>query len=252
MDNIEKAELIDKFNTADNKLVLLDYDGTLVNHELIPENAILPDHLDDILIRLIHKQQTNVFIISGRGYKDIDKLLVHLPIDIIAEHGAMKKENGVWKSQIENDDSWRKAVLNILTEITFSCPGSYFEEKKFSLAWHYRNTEPQSGYASSRKLIRLLEKIIHSYNLKILDGNNVVEILTNRNGKGKAVKKLIEQTTYDYILSIGDDATDEEMFEFLSSNPSAYTIKVGNGGTFAKYKVADINDVMLLLKQLSL
>ena len=59
---------------------------------LIPDNARLPEHLIDILKKLIDNPQTKVFIITGRGYQDIDKLLDHLPINIIAEHGAMIKE----------------------------------------------------------------------------------------------------------------------------------------------------------------
>jgi|WetSurMetagenome_2_1015567.scaffolds.fasta_scaffold188949_2 trehalose 6-phosphate synthase/phosphatase len=251
MDYIENAKLVENFKKARNKIILLDYDGTLVNYDLIPKNAKLSEQLNEILIKLIEKPQLKVIIISGRGYQDIDKLLVHLPIDIVAEHGAMMKEKGVWTNQINNDDSWKKTIINMLNQITFTCPESYIEEKKFSLAWHYRNAEPQSGYAHSRELIRLLEKEVHSFNLKILDGNKVVEILTNENGKGEAVKKLTGQISYDFILSVGDDTTDEEMFEFFQHNANAYTIKVGNGDTYAKNKVSDINDVILLLKQLS-
>ena len=83
------------------------------------------------------------------------------------------------------------------------------------LAWHYRNAESRSGYIHSRELISILEKIIALHNLKILDGNKVVEIMTNEVGKGTAVKRLFEQNNYDFILSIGDDATDEEMFEYF-------------------------------------
>ena len=252
MDDLENAELVEKFKNAGNKIIFLDYDGTLVNYEFIPKNAKLSEQINEILIKLIDKPNVKVVIISGRGYRDIDKLLVHLPIDIVAEHGAMRKENGVWKNQINIDDAWKKGVIDIFNQIILKCPGSYIEEKRFSLTWHYRNTDPQSGYTHSRELIRLLEKTVHSGNLRILDGNMVVEVLTNENGKGKAVKKLIEATDYDFILSVGDDATDEEMFEFLLHNTNAYTIKVGNGDTYAKHKIADINDVMLLLKQLSL
>ncbi len=78
-----------------------------------------------------------------------------------------------------------------------------------------------------------------------------MEILTEQVGKGKAVMKLLGQNIYDYILSIGDDATDEEMFEFFLHNTDAFTIKVGTGDTFAKYKLSSINDVELLLKHLS-
>jgi trehalose 6-phosphate synthase/phosphatase len=252
MNDKENAELVEKFKKARNKMIFLDYDGTLVNYELIPKNAKLSEQINEILIKLIDKPKVKVVIISGRGYQDIDKLLVHLPIDIVAEHGAMMKVNGTWTNQIDIDDTWKKGVIDIFNQVIFTCPESYIEEKRFSLTWHYRNTDPQSGYAHSRELIRLLEKTVHSGKLRILDGNKVVEVLTNENGKGKAVRKLIEQTGYDFILAVGDDATDEEMFEYLLHNSNAYTIKVGNGDTFARHKVADINDVILLLKQLSL
>ncbi len=251
MDMSEKAALIEKYRKAKNKLVLLDYDGTLVNYELIPDNARLPEHLNDILKKLIDKPQTKVFIISGRSHQDIDKLLDHLPINIIAEHGAMMKRGGLWKNQVIDNNAWKKSIIPILNQTTSDCPKSFVEVKNFSLTWHYRNAEALSGYAHSRELIRILEKMINSYNLKILDGNKVVEILPDEIGKGKAVKELSEQDNYDFILSIGDDATDEEMFEFYLHNSDAFTIKVGNGDTHAKYKLASIKDVVSLLKQLS-
>jgi trehalose 6-phosphate synthase/phosphatase len=65
------------------------------------------------------------------------------------------------------------------------------------------------------------------------------------------VKKIFEQKNYDFVLSIGDDTTDEEMFEFLLPVSKAFTIKVGTGVTFAKYKLPGINEVGLLLKHLS-
>lgn len=89
-----------------------------------------------------------------------------------------------------------------------------------------------------------------SHNFKILDGNKVVEIKSNEIGKGKATKYLVERENYDFILSIGDDKTDEEMFEFLMSHPEAITIKVGEGNTMAKYLLANVKLVIKLLKRL--
>lgn len=245
------TKMIEKYKKSTNKLILLDYDGTLVDHASIPDKARPSEHLLDILIKLVDKPQTKVIIISGRGRQDIDKLLGHLPITIIAEHGAMIKENREWKKQIVDNSSWKNKVLPILNRISVSCSKSFVEEKHFSLTWHYRNAESESGDTHSRELIRTLESIIPSYNLKILDGNKVVEIMTKEIGKGKAVKKLVEQNNYDYILSIGDDKTDEEMFEFLLHNSNAVTVKVGNGNTFAKYKLDNVNNVISLLEQLS-
>jgi trehalose 6-phosphate synthase/phosphatase len=251
MDIKSEAEINKKFENALNKLVLLDYDGTLVNYTATPEKAKLTLEITDIIRRLINLPGMEIFIITGRRHEDIDRFLDHIPINIIAEHGAIIKENGKWKNQELIGDSWKKSVISVMNQITDICPGSFIEEKIYSLAWHYRNAEPDSGYASSRELIRLMNNVVGIYGLKILDGNKVVEILSDSIGKGKAVKKLDEQNIYDFILSIGDDATDEEMFEYFQNHSNAYTIKVGEGDTFAKYKLNDISEVVSLLKKMS-
>lgn len=251
MDKKIREEIIEKYKNAKSRLVLLDYDGTLVNHTPIPYTTRLSEHLFNILIKIVGTPQTELFIITGRSYKDIDKILDHLPIDIIAEHGAMIKENGIWENKLNNNSAWKEKILPILNQVTLSCPKSFVEEKSFSLAWHYRNAELQSGFNYSRELVRILESLINSYNLKILDGNKVVEIMSGEVGKGRAVKKLFESDNYDFTLSIGDDVTDEEMFEYFLHIPNAITIKVGKGNSFARYNLAGINDVITFLKHLS-
>jgi trehalose 6-phosphate synthase/phosphatase len=252
MNNLIEEELIKKYRNATDKLILLDYDGTLVDFAPLPEKAIPTERLLDVLAKLIAKTQTKVMIISGRGYQEIDRLLGHLPIDIIAEHGAMMKKKGVWKKQIIDNGSWRNKILLIVNRITLTCPNSFVEEKQFSISWHYRNADSELGYSNSRALIYILETAIHEYKLKMLDGNKVIEIMTNKFGKGIAVKNIVGKNKYDYILAIGDDKTDEEMFEYLSHNAYAHTVKVGEGSTYAKYKLNKVKNVIPLLEQLSL
>lgn len=251
MDKPTKKELIAKYSNANRRLILLDYDGTLVNHTMIPETTRVTGQLHDVLIKLIAELRTDVFIITGRPYNEIDEILVCIPINIIAEHGAMIKINGKWNNQINKNDSWKETVVPVLTSITSECPGSFIEEKIFSLAWHYRNAKPESGRTYSKKIIGNLENSVQPGELKILYGNKVVEIMPREIGKGNAVKKLFEQNNYDFILSIGDDATDEEVFEFFSNNTNAFTVKVGKRKTFARYNLNRVNDVVSLLKNLS-
>ncbi len=252
MNKSVREELLVRYKNAKSKAILLDYDGTLVSHTPIPETTILPQDLFEILIKLVEAPQTEVFIITGRAYKEIDKIMTHLHVNIIAEHGAMIKENGIWKNQISENDSWKARIFPILSQITLKCPNSFIEEKKFSLAWHYRNAEYRSGFRSSRELISTLKPAIVSDNLKILDGNKIVEVMASAAGKGNAARKLCDQNSFEFILAIGDDTTDEEMFEYLLENANAFTVKVGNGATYAKNKLKGINDVLDLLKQLSL
>jgi trehalose 6-phosphate synthase/phosphatase len=251
MDSINYSEIKERYKNATNRLILLDYDGTLVNFTSIPDTAILTEEITLIIRKLVRNPNTELFIITGRSHDDIDRFLNHIPINIIAEHGAIIKKDGQWKNQIRVSNKWKKAIIPILNDIIIRCPGSYMEEKRYSLTWHYRNAEPGIGSSGARELIHLLEKVIHPLNLKILDGNKVVEILSDKTGKGRAVKDLYDNNKYDFILSIGDDATDEEMFEFFLNKSVAFTIKVGEGSTSAKSKLNTINDVASLLKLMS-
>lgn len=252
MNDRKKAELYEKYREANNRLILLDYDGTLVDYTRIPATARLTKNLFDILRKLEDSPQTDLFIITGRSHQEIDEIFSNLPIKIIAEHGAMVKERGGWKNQINYTRTWKESVIQCLNQITAKCPDSFIEEKHFSLAWHYRSSEPQIGHLYSRELIGKLEKIIHFHKLKILDGNCVVEIMSEEIGKGEAAKRIIEQNNYDFILSIGDDVTDEEVFENFLNVDIAYTIKVGTGDTYAKFRFTGISDVISLLKHISL
>lgn len=117
-----REDLVEKLRTAANKLILLDYDGTLVNYSSIPDNAVPTDQLLDILLNLSNAPKTNVIIITGRKSADIDKFFGLLPVDIVAGHGAMIKGNLKWKTCINAVGLWKKNTLLLLNEYTSKCP----------------------------------------------------------------------------------------------------------------------------------
>ncbi|MGQ0827656.1 MAG: trehalose-phosphatase [Bacteroidota bacterium] len=246
-------DLIRKYrNTNNSKLILLDYDGTLVDYSSIPDQALPTERVLSLLRKLIQKPSLKVVIITGRRHLDIENLIGNLSIDIIAEHGAMIKENGNWKEHIKTNGSWKKAILPFIHRLVSERPDSFIEEKKFSLTWHYRNLEPIGGYIFSRELIRTLSDKVIPYDLKIVDGNKIIEIMPSQMGKGNAIQHLLEKICYDLILSIGDDKTDEDMFTVLANNKNSFTIKVGYGNTSAKHKLDSVNDVLTFLELLSI
>jgi len=143
-------EKISKYrNSVNNKLILLDYDGTLVNYTPGPDQA-LPERVCKLLRKLSHNPYLKVVILTGREYKNIESLIGNLPVDIIAEHGAMIKMDGEWKEYIVNNGLWKKAVIPLINNFVNERPDSFIEEKKFSLAWDYRNLEPMGGHILSR------------------------------------------------------------------------------------------------------
>ena len=245
-----KDILVESFKKAKNKLILLDYDGTLVDYQRAPGEAVPTKHLLDFLLTLNALPGNRVVIITGRGFHEIEGFIGRLPIDIIAEHGAMARENGQWKDLIEDHGEWKKEIIGGMEYFAGVCPGSFTEEKRFSLAWHYRNADPETGFSRSRELIGSMTEKCRILGLKVTDGNKVVEIKKSGIDKGKGAQYLLNKQDYDFILAVGDDKTDEDMFHVLANNNHAFTIKVGVEETLAKDRLENVQEVILFLNEL--
>lgn len=241
--------LQERYAQARSRLLLLDYDGTLVNYKTKPELAAPPIEVINVLGRLASRRENYVVIISGRDQQTLDEWLGFLPIDMVAEHGSYIKQQGLWRRDILDDGSWKQIVSPVLIDFVTRCPGSFIEEKSHSLAWHYRSAESETGFVRSRELITTLENLL-PYQLRVIDGNCVVEIKSTETDKGKVAKQLSLARPYDFVLAIGDDRTDEDMFTALTLE-NQYTVKVGPGSTHAAHRVENVQEVLALLKDFS-
>jgi trehalose 6-phosphate synthase/phosphatase len=245
-------DIVKRFNSAQSRCIFLDYDGTLVGFTAVPETTGLTDEISDVLQKLANKSDTHVFIITGRSYDDAVKIFDHVSATVIAEHGSVIRENFNWLPQVTGRNFWRVPVFNALSHATERCPGSFIEEKSFTIAWHYRNASPQTADLVSSELVGILSELAVMNNLRIIEGKKVVEVIDNKVGKGLSVKRIYENTKSDFILAVGDDLTDEEMFRYLSTVVGAVTVKVGEGDTCARYKLNGTDEVLNILKKLAL
>jgi len=245
----KEFSLQERYTKARSRLLLLDYDGTLVNFKTKPELASPPKEVIQLLGRLASRPENSVVVISGRDRHTLDEWIGFLPIDMVAEHGSYIKQQGVWRRDILDDGAWKKIVFPVLNDFVSRCPDSFVEEKSNSLAWHYRNAEDETGFVRSRELISTLENLL-PYQLRVIDGNCVVEIKSTETDKGKVAKQLTLAHPYDFVLAIGDDRTDEDMFSALTLE-NQYTVKVGKGTTSAAYRIANVPEVLALLKDFS-
>jgi trehalose 6-phosphate synthase/phosphatase len=169
-----------------------------------------------------------------------------LPVNLVAEHGAaIKRIQQGWIQEKDIDQSWKKNLRPTLEMFVKRSPRSFIEEKSHTLAWHYRNVEPELGFTRSRELLDNLFHLIRNAQLQVIDGNKVIEIRVAGIDKGIAAKKLIDESNSEFVLVVGDDKTDEDMFRSLADR--ALTIKVGPGHSVAQYSVANQQDIIRLL-----
>ena len=240
-------EILKAYKTAKNRLLLLDYDGTLVEFNEKPNLAIPSPQLLKTIEKLIHQPNTDVVIISGRDQLFLDKWFGKMKLTLVAEHVYFIK-NGKWTEKLNNNTEWIQNLLPIFNSFTDRTPGTFVEEKQNSLVWHYRKTDPE--LANNRAVeLKTVIKSLAPESISLMDMDKAIEITNSQFNKGTAVSDIISKKNYDFTLCIGDDVTDENMF--INLNEEAYTLKVGKKTTAAKYYIKNPVEVKKLLKLLA-
>jgi trehalose 6-phosphate synthase/phosphatase len=248
-----RRQIINDFRQADKRLLLLDYDGSLVPFSEDYHDAKPPKKLCNLLEKLSSEPSNDVVLISGRGSQDLEAWFGKLPINLVAEHGATykKSDSKNWQTIEKSGGQWKQDLQPILEKYTALTPGSKIEVKPHSLVWHYRAASPYYAGKNAVIIKRLLKPQLKTYGLELMQGNKALEVKNSRVGKGLAAHSWLKQD-YGFILSVGDDATDEDLFAVLPISDEAqnvYGIKVGRGRTKAGYRLASYKDVLALLKK---
>lgn len=231
MDAGEMTFIGSLFRHSERKLILLDYDGTLVPFQCEPSKALPGNDLMKLLHRMSEVVNLDLVIISGRSRDFLESIFNDLNASIFAEHGAICRIAGAWK-HLENDTSWKDDVALIMQQFVILTPGSFLEVKQNSLVWHYRKSETVLAEERAAELIGDLTPVCDNNNLTIMKGRKIVEVKPSDYTKGTAIINLFDCSKYDFILAAGDDVTDEDLFEALP--PGAHKIHIG--------KFADISD----------
>jgi trehalose 6-phosphate synthase/phosphatase len=240
--------LLNSYSDSKRRLILLDYDGTLVPFADKPEKAIPTPEVLNTLKELSSSSSNEVVIISGRDRDTLTKWFKALDIAIIAEHGAwIKKRSGETSTQEMLSNEWTKEIMPLLELYADRTPGAFVEEKTYSLAWHYRNAEPSLGSLRVNELKDDLMYLTSNLGLAVVDGKKVIEVKNALVNKGRIALEWLSKEHWDFILALGDDKTDEDLFEVLPG--TAYSIKVGIGASKARYNLLSQHDVIPLLQK---
>ncbi len=245
----KRLEMIEDYQKSKNRLFLLDYDGTLISNtykfkKIKPSKKIL-----NLIQQLIQDKKNQVVIVSGREKDTLEKWFADINIGLVAGHGTWLRERiGQWKTVKPLSNKWKTQIKPLLELYVNRTPGSFIQEKEYSLAWHYIKTDPSFGQMRALELKSSLLFLTSNLNLEILHGEKVIEIKPMGISKGLSADYWISQKDWDFILAIGDDWSDEDTFQNLPD--SAYSIKVGTRSSLSKYNIKSSIEVKTLLKEL--
>lgn len=213
-------------------LWVFDFDGTL--SPIVPERneARLHRECERMLRFLVRSPWNRVAVLSSRT---LDDVVSRVPVPGVFVGGASGLE---WKlpgghrigpgaaSEALLEEK-RQAVSSILKEMA-SIPGVEIEDKRWSVAVHYRNASPRSF----RKRMSLLQRLRDRTGIKVYRGHEVVEVqLLRGGGKSSGVRRLCRLAGWDpareRIVYAGDDENDAVAIRWVLSKGGA-GIVVGN------------------------
>ncbi len=215
-------------NTDKKMVFFLDYDGTLTPIVESPELAVISEEMKQTVEQLakIH----TVAIVSGRMREDVQNLVGIKGIFYAGSHGFDIKGPGGFTMIHPIAKKTIPLIAEIIEQLkeTFqNIEGALVEEKKFSVAAHYRKVKKQTDLQFIEETVN---NIIKKYDeLKLLKGKKVFEILPNIDwDKGKAIRWIMnaleipwETTSAFYI---GDDTTDEYAFRTIITRGTAIMV----------------------------
>jgi trehalose 6-phosphate synthase/phosphatase len=241
---------VSQYREAQRRLLLLDYDGTLVGFRGKPEQAGPDQDVIDLLRRLSAEPQNTVVVVSGRDRTTLGAWLGNLGLDLVAEHGGwIKRGKQEWEALEPLATDWKDTIRPILELYADRTPGSLVEEKDFSLVWHYRRADPELAYVRTHELRDAVVSLTENLDVGVFEGSKILEIRKHGVNKGRAAELWLQKANWDFMLVAGDDYTDEEMLGAVPDD--AYSLRVGPGMSKARFNVDTVEDMRSLLRELT-
>ncbi|KAH7688210.1 trehalose 6-phosphate synthase/phosphatase protein [Dioscorea alata] len=254
------------YRRTSSRLILLDYDGTMMPQTSISKTP--SDEVISVLNSLCADPKNVVFVVSGRGKDSLSKWFASCDkLGISAEHGYFTRwsKDSPWEScMMPSDFDWKKIAEPVMKLYTETTDGSYIEHKESALVWHHQDADPDFGSCQAKELLDHLENVLAKEPVVVKRGQHIVEVNPQGISKGVVVENLISTMLSrgkppDFVLCIGDDRSDEDMFESITSSvkntswpaiSEVFACTVGKKPSKAKYYLDDTVDVIKMLQGL--
>ncbi|KAI5287819.1 threalose-6-phosphate phosphatase [Ascosphaera acerosa] len=268
---LDPAKLLLQYRKAKRRLFMFDYDGTLTPIVKDPSAAVPSDRVLRTIKTLAADPRNAVWIISGRDQAFLDEWMGHISeLGLSAEHGCFIRQpnSDDWENLTEQADMrWQAEVMDIFTHFTERTQGSFIERKRVALTWHHRRVDPEYAVFQAAECRKLLENTVAKrWPVEVMVGKANLEVRPTFVNKGFIAQRLLDEYKQyhdgsgggkgktvdgpDFVLCLGDDFTDEDMFRTLRScglpDETIFPVTVGASSkqTIAKYHLLEPADVI--------
>ena len=273
--HLHEEEVVKAYRLARNRVLLFDNEGTLatIMKKLSGLKAKGPSARNLEYLQELCKETSNtVFVITGREKRVLEESYGHMEgLCMAAEYGAFLRwnESEDWRAYGDHSGLWKDTAARVIKAYVSRTEGAESVTKESSVTFQYRNADPDLGSWQAKELCSHLDVILRQYmnECEISSGLGYVEVKPRGINKGTSAYRIMQDVyerkgPIDFVLAIGDDTSDEEMFKvlrgmkktessLLSTGASAvFTVTVGRKPSTASSYVTDDLEVTRLLEVL--
>jgi len=205
----------ERISSARERVLMLDYDGTLAPFQVRPERATPYPGVVEALDEIMQGGDTRVVIISGRRAADLTRLLpLRKQPEIWGGHGWERLSPGGDFRMDEPVDSSRQALQRAADLVSGLVRiGGRIERKPASIALHWRGLPALAVAKIQDQALRLWSPLAREGTLELLRFDGGVEVRARGFTKRDAVNAVLSESAEDSAVAyLGDDMTDEDAF----------------------------------------
>jgi trehalose 6-phosphate phosphatase len=195
----------------------LDVDGTLLEIAPTPDEVVVGAELVSLLRALVVHSDGAVAFVSGRSIATLDQLFQPLLLPAAGLHGFERRNAaGAYLRRPLPSGVLLFKAREALRQLVDRIPDLLLEDKRFSLALHYRKV-PHLEQLLIAEVAEIAERLAPE--LELQRGRCVVEIRPAAANKALAIADFMQEPPFRgrRPLCLGDDFTDECAFEWVNS-----------------------------------
>lgn len=227
---LNKRKVLEDYSRATNRILFFDNEGTLSNFmkQIEIDKKIGPSKRTlKALEGLCDDGNNTIFVVTGRAKNVVENWFGSIAcLGMAAEYGALIRWPGCseWNRFFTIKGDWKEMAKEVISGYSERTEGAQLVEKESSVVFLYREAEVEFGSYQAKELVSQLDFLLNPFmdQIEISEGFGYVEVKPKGINKGTAVYKAIEkinsrQGPVDFIMAIGDDSSDEEMFKMLKA-----------------------------------
>ncbi len=199
---------------ARERVLMLDYDGTLAPFRVDRDKARIYPELRPILSRLARSSKTRLIIISGRSLADLGRLLDLDPLpELWGSHGWERRTADGISGGPPLDAVTRDRLATALARVRAFAPPECCEVKPAGIALHWRGLAAGQVEVLRRRVEDAWGPLAEGAELLLQEFDGGLELRAAGRDKGSAVRDVLEETGAGAVVAYaGDDRTDEDAF----------------------------------------